>query len=304
SPDNSNQEFKLTGSISIGRANDNTVCLAGDAISRYHAIIEERTEGFWLSDLGSVHGTFVNDKPVGVDHLLRDGDVISVGLGANLRYLDNSSTSSVAATNSKTASMDKGESASGATSSQGARGARKIAGFSPELIAIAAAGMLVLTILGGLIYIIIFKRENCGSVSIESPSARETISSPVKVRVRADNPACIKSVSYRIDGSQFAKPSPDLFEATLDPAEIKARFPGMADGEHELSIMVETGPEGAQSQAERVSVKIVFPDHNNGFGLGEIRGMVEKLAGRINGRGEIFVFDEKFLEQIRDAVRS
>ncbi|MGH9901261.1 MAG: FHA domain-containing protein, partial [Pyrinomonadaceae bacterium] len=68
------------GLVSIGRKSDNTISLEGDTnVSKYHAVIELRPDGFWLSDLGSSNGTFVNDAPVKSERRLEDGDLICVG---------------------------------------------------------------------------------------------------------------------------------------------------------------------------------------------------------------------------------
>jgi pSer/pThr/pTyr-binding forkhead associated (FHA) protein len=78
------REVALNGSVSVGRAADNTVSLDDPSVARYHAIIEKRGDGYWLSDLGSVNGTQVNGQPVAGDHKLEAGDVVSLG-GATLK---------------------------------------------------------------------------------------------------------------------------------------------------------------------------------------------------------------------------
>lgn len=46
--------------ISIGRHDDNGVCLRNDTFaSRYHARIHYRADGLWLEDCGSTNGTYV-----------------------------------------------------------------------------------------------------------------------------------------------------------------------------------------------------------------------------------------------------
>lgn len=64
----------------IGRALDNSICLADDSnVSRYHAEIELRRDGFYLTDLGSSNGTTVNDAPLVGTRKLNDGDRILCG---------------------------------------------------------------------------------------------------------------------------------------------------------------------------------------------------------------------------------
>lgn len=66
--------------VSIGRAPDNLVCLAGDEkVSKYHAVIESRADGLWLKDLGSTNGTTVNGAPVAMERQLEIGDLVCVG---------------------------------------------------------------------------------------------------------------------------------------------------------------------------------------------------------------------------------
>ncbi len=62
----------------IGRHPDNDLQLTDRNISRFHAIIEPKQEGFLLRDLGSRNGTFVNGHRV-EEAWLRAGDQIRVG---------------------------------------------------------------------------------------------------------------------------------------------------------------------------------------------------------------------------------
>src|SRR6266851_5931493 len=69
-----------TDLVAIGRALDNTISLEDDAnVSRYHAEIEKRGTEFWVIDLDSSNGTTVNDQPIELEQLLRDGDLIGIG---------------------------------------------------------------------------------------------------------------------------------------------------------------------------------------------------------------------------------
>jgi adenylate cyclase len=69
----------LTGSLTIGRAPDNGLVLADDQVSRKHAIIQLQGEReFWLVDLGSANGTFVNDRRISQPVQLHRDDVIRI----------------------------------------------------------------------------------------------------------------------------------------------------------------------------------------------------------------------------------
>ena len=62
----------------IGRDVDVTLRFADDSVSRRHAQIVVRGEEFFIEDLGSKHGTFVNGLPV-ISCMLRSGDELQIG---------------------------------------------------------------------------------------------------------------------------------------------------------------------------------------------------------------------------------
>lgn len=80
------RQVVLSGGVSIGRAPDNSVHLPVEGVSRYHAIIEQRQDGFWLSDLNSRNGTTVNGAKLEEDRKLEDKDSIVLGEMAKLEF--------------------------------------------------------------------------------------------------------------------------------------------------------------------------------------------------------------------------
>src|SRR5437867_1962386 len=65
---------------SIGRAASNQIVLSDDKVSRRHAIVHAQGENeFWLVDLGSSNGTFVNGRRVTQPIQLCDQDEIEIG---------------------------------------------------------------------------------------------------------------------------------------------------------------------------------------------------------------------------------
>jgi hypothetical protein len=72
--------------LSLGRGLGNDVILEDTRVSRHHAQLRYRQRRFWLTDLGSTNGTFVNGERVS-EAPLRDGDVISLG-GLELTFRD------------------------------------------------------------------------------------------------------------------------------------------------------------------------------------------------------------------------
>jgi len=72
---------KLTSSkVRIGRSKNNEICLAGDsAVSRFHAEITVVGERYFVDDLGSHNGTFLNGNPVDRRTPLPIGSRVQVG---------------------------------------------------------------------------------------------------------------------------------------------------------------------------------------------------------------------------------
>ena len=74
------QHHILEGSCSIGRATLNTLVVDSAKVSRLHAIIHSESPGtFWLVDLGSSNGTFLNKRRLHEPARLRDCDQITIG---------------------------------------------------------------------------------------------------------------------------------------------------------------------------------------------------------------------------------
>ena len=74
------QEHILEGSCSIGRATLNSLVIDSAKVSRLHAIIHsERAGVFWLVDLGSSNGSFLNKRRIHEPARLRDCDQITIG---------------------------------------------------------------------------------------------------------------------------------------------------------------------------------------------------------------------------------
>jgi len=64
---------------SLGRDLSNTVALRDTFASAEHALLSLRDDLWWLEDLGSTNGTFVNGAQIEEHTLVADGDIIRVG---------------------------------------------------------------------------------------------------------------------------------------------------------------------------------------------------------------------------------
>ncbi len=82
-------EFPLSGEedLVIGRATENPVSIPDTSVSRRHCILRKTEEGWAVSDLGSGNGTVVNGERVDAEHLLQNGETITIG-DTQLTYQD------------------------------------------------------------------------------------------------------------------------------------------------------------------------------------------------------------------------
>jgi adenylate cyclase len=71
--------FPLEDFNLIGRSQDATIRLLDAGISRQHATIRREGKHFWVTDLGSANGSYVNDVAVNVARALRSGDRVQFG---------------------------------------------------------------------------------------------------------------------------------------------------------------------------------------------------------------------------------
>jgi len=87
----------VIGSCAIGRAPGNQLVLADDKASRKHALIHRQGENeYWLVDLGSSNGSYVDGRRVAQPMVLRDGAVIRIGM-SSLRFRQRTASAVAAA---------------------------------------------------------------------------------------------------------------------------------------------------------------------------------------------------------------
>jgi hypothetical protein len=81
------EAFTVTGQrLTIGRSPEADIFLDDVTVSRRHAVLLKRPEGFVIEDLGSLNGTFVNRRRVD-RKALEDGDEVQIGK-YKLTYLE------------------------------------------------------------------------------------------------------------------------------------------------------------------------------------------------------------------------
>ncbi|MEO1205424.1 MAG: adenylate/guanylate cyclase domain-containing protein [Pseudomonadota bacterium] len=73
------QEWIVGASCSIGRAEENDIILKDDKVSRRHALIHRQDDrSYWIIDLGSGNGTYLNGKRLSMPTALKNEDRIQI----------------------------------------------------------------------------------------------------------------------------------------------------------------------------------------------------------------------------------
>jgi pSer/pThr/pTyr-binding forkhead associated (FHA) protein len=65
--------------VTIGREAGNTICLQDDTISSTHSRFIYKNKHWWIEDLSSTNGTFLNDERIVSPTILMSGDEVRVG---------------------------------------------------------------------------------------------------------------------------------------------------------------------------------------------------------------------------------
>jgi len=71
-------EFELSPDLTVGRLPSCGIMLQDPSVSRQHARLEQRADGWWVADLGSSNGTSRNGSR-GKEFALREGDLVTFG---------------------------------------------------------------------------------------------------------------------------------------------------------------------------------------------------------------------------------
>jgi pSer/pThr/pTyr-binding forkhead associated (FHA) protein len=71
--------YPLLPITNLGRSRANDIIIDDDYSSNEHARISWQDSQWWLEDLGSSNGTFINDLPINKATVITNGDLITVG---------------------------------------------------------------------------------------------------------------------------------------------------------------------------------------------------------------------------------
>ncbi len=64
--------------VIVGRSSDNQIVVRDERVSRRHAELAPKTEGWYVRDLGSRNGTKVDNAVISGEHLLQEGETVTV----------------------------------------------------------------------------------------------------------------------------------------------------------------------------------------------------------------------------------
>lgn len=88
-PGGNGERREIGDSLTIGRDASAELTLGVAGLSRQHAMVERRRDGYWAVDLESRNGTFVNGEPLATGGTrLEDGDTIVLGGAVTLVFRD------------------------------------------------------------------------------------------------------------------------------------------------------------------------------------------------------------------------
>lgn len=78
-PFNIEESYSIDSSITIGRSTRNDIVIKDPFISKKHVSIEKDRNEFFIEDLNSANGTFVNEEELLNPIRLENGDNIKIG---------------------------------------------------------------------------------------------------------------------------------------------------------------------------------------------------------------------------------
>jgi len=86
---NPEQEYTLTPSeITLGRSSINFLAVADPEVSRRHACIRHEDNRYYIEDIGSTNGTFVNGRRITGKIALKNGDEFRLGETITFQFID------------------------------------------------------------------------------------------------------------------------------------------------------------------------------------------------------------------------
>lgn len=220
--------------ITIGRTSDNNVSIPDDTnISRYHARIEQRADGFWFIDQGSSNGSSVNGTPVETEMLLESGDIITLGGTSEIIF----ETDEVEEEEEETSASSGSSGAAG--EAETGQNEKAKGSSSMMLLAGVVVGLALISVsIAGVVYWKYSGAKCEATARITSPETGDELSKVTDLEVQVTNSQCVQKVVYLLNGEEIASSSTEPFSASIDPQQ----YPELADGgTYNLSIVLIDG---------------------------------------------------------------
>jgi len=304
--------------VTLGRATDNKICIDEQNVSRYHAEIEFFDDSFWLTDLKSSNGTFINDEPVTSTVQLKNGDRINLG-GVELEfYLDdelqkNQQRSEENIKAPAAASLPQQDLPANLAECN----EPPVAKSEPIYLILGIAAILLFTV-GAFVFLFLPKvNKGCDArVYITNPENGETIANETEVNLSISSGKCINRVILKIDEKSIAEIDTDSSSAKIDPKD----FPELADGmTHTLQAIIEdekgnlipassvlvvfetaelptSSPTPEEEQTAQTETK--YSSQKNQVSLIEIQQMIQAQIRQFSNTPN-YRLDPQFIEEVR-----
>jgi hypothetical protein len=298
---------QLSGDATIGRAFDNTVCIDDSGVSRYHAIIEDRADGFWLSDLGSRNGTTVNGETIISKRKLEDGDSISIGDRAAIVF-HCAEKAAVSLRESGNSPKERNLSDC-ATPTPVVATAEK----TPRLVIIASLAGVVIIAGIALMLAGVFSSASDSAARIVSPQTGTTLRAREVIRVEVENQKKIERIIFLLDGVEIASAQFPPYDAEIDPATLSHKIRNLSASDHILTLTIEDKDGNRRPQPDTVLLSIetdqtastetepINPSASEPDARAaslDVASLCRNLAAQISGKSW-HTFDAEFTHQIR-----
>jgi hypothetical protein len=230
------QVFPLTPRVvTLGTAEDNTIVLADPEVSVYHARItwDPDSGAYFLEDLGSVEGTYINEHAIVGPRMLNDGDLIRLGNTTMEVYLG-----------------------PGGLFEQEEPSSRFRSPLVAGLIVAFLAGVTILCVL--LFSLLFFGgRRGTPNITIQSPANNSRIAagSQVPLQASASGASDITLLELSVDGILIATASSPEGDGTSLLTVVKS-WVFDTPGEHEITAQAFTA-RGRVSEVASVQVTVL-----------------------------------------------
>ena len=218
--------------ITFGRTADNTVPFDDTNVSRYHARIEQREDGYWVVDQGSSNGTTLNGTPVETEMMLEDGDVILFGGTSEVRFTlegaqkDDEETGAAGGAGGTAAVPTT---TGGEAAGQGSSSLMMVAG--------AVVGLAVIVVVvAGIVVWNGWEKKCEATARIKGPESGDVLSQTTEVLadVQQKTP-CVGEVVFLLDGKEFGRARTEPYKVSLEAQN----FSELSDGlDHKLSVVL------------------------------------------------------------------